>query len=97
MKHILSVMIVSALLVSCGGSNEGIVQKNEQAQIKFVGNILQSSASIDDGEVFTIEKADVVYTLKPGTHVVKVFKSNQLVVNRSVFIENGVTMEIAIP
>ncbi|MDD8018709.1 MAG: hypothetical protein PHP42_10085 [Bacteroidota bacterium] len=96
MKQILMVLFFSFSIISCGGYNEGVIQKSERGQLKFVGNVLQASVSIDDGESFVLDKADVVYQIKPGTHVVKVYKNNQLVVNRNVFVDNGVTMEIEI-
>ena len=96
MKQILILFFLSFTISSCGWYNEGVIQKTEKGELKFVGNVLQSSVSIDGGETFILDKVDVVYQIKPGTHLIKVYKNNQLVVNRSVFVDNGVTMEIEI-
>jgi hypothetical protein len=84
-------------MMSCGGYNEGVLQKAEKGQLKFVGNILQTTISIDDGKPFAIDKKDVVYSIKPGIHSIKAYKNNQIVLEREVFIDNGITMEIEIP
>ncbi|MDP1675413.1 MAG: hypothetical protein Q8L88_01010 [Bacteroidota bacterium] len=96
MKQLVMLLFFSFVMLSCGGYNEGVIQKTEKGQLKFVGNVLQATVSIDDGETFVIDKVDIVYQIKPGTHSIKVYKNNALVVNRNVFVDNGVTMEIEI-
>ena len=97
MKLFLGVLILSFVLMSCGGYNETVTQKTEKGQIKFIGNVLQTSVSIDDGEMFVIDKIDLVYQLKPGKHNIKAYKNDQLVVNRDVILDGNVIMEIEIP
>ncbi|MFA6541285.1 MAG: hypothetical protein WCT99_06750 [Bacteroidota bacterium] len=96
MKLFPVLIILSFFIAACGGYNEGVIQKTEKGQLKFVGNVDQASVIVDDGKPFVLDKNDVVYEIKPGTHSVKVYKNNQLIVNRTIVIDNGVTMEIEI-
>lgn len=97
MKNSIIVLLVSAVLLSCGGYNTAAIQKIEKGQLKFVGNVLNANISIDDGKVFILDKADVVYEISPGMHVIKIYKDDQLVVNRNINVANDVIMEIEIP
>lgn len=97
MKTLLGFVVLSFFFLSCGGYRETITQKNEKGQIKFVGNSLNVSISIDDGPLFVIDKPDVVYQVQPGKHNIKVYKNNQMIVNRDLILDSNAIMEIDIP
>jgi hypothetical protein len=97
MRYSLFILLVSSLFVSCGGYNEGIVQKEGKGFLKFVGNINAITVSIDEGKEFLLDPAIEVYQVKPGKHAVRMYRDNQLVLNRVVIVDNQTTMEIQIP
>jgi hypothetical protein len=97
MKLIAVTFFLSFILTSCGGYNTGILQKTEKGFIKFSGNTVGMSISLDDGARFTKdEKVDLI-ELKPGKHTVKVFRDETLMINRIIIIENQNTVEIEVP
>jgi hypothetical protein len=96
MKALVLLPII-ALFVSCGGYNEGVVQKSEKGFLKFSGRYDRITVVIDNGESITHENKELVYELKPGKHQVKVYRSGQLVIDRIVFVDNQTTTEIEIP
>ncbi len=95
MRYILF-LTVALILNSCGGYREVVIQKQEKGAIMFSGNALNSIVVIDDGPSFRIEKNDVVYELSPGSHNVKIYKNSQLIIERTIFLDNGPIMEIVI-
>lgn len=95
MKYII-IFMLCFFFVSCGGYNTGVVQKAEKAQIKFTGKVLNAQVSIDDGDMITLDAADVVYTVKAGTHTMKIYRNLQLIVNRTIVTDNGVVTEVEI-
>ena len=97
MKFSMFIFLISFFFVSCGGYNEGVVQKAEKGFLKFVGDIKTVTVAIDEGEGFSLDQKIEVYQVKPGKHSIKVYRDNQLIVNRVVLVDNQTTMEIQIP
>ncbi len=97
MKLSMFIFLISFLFISCGGYNEGVVQKAEKGFLKFVGDINTVTVAIDEGEGFSLDPKIEVYQVKPGKHSLKVYRNNQLIVNRVVLVDNQTTMEIQIP
>jgi hypothetical protein len=97
MKLLVITFFLSLILSSCGGYNTGILQKSDKGFIKFSGNTVGMSISLDDGVRFTKdEKVDLI-ELKPGKHNIKVFRDETLMVNRIIIVENQNTIEIEVP
>ena len=95
---------VCIVLSSCGGYTTGTVQKAGRAYLKFVGNTNSTYAMIDDGDLFPIlvpddpgASTDYLFEVVPGTRRVRVVRDDRVVVDRKVFVDNHVTMEIIIP
>jgi hypothetical protein len=97
MKFSIPIILVSLFIISCGGYNTGIVQKTEKGFFKFVGNINSVTVAIDDGEGLSLDPKTEVYQVKPGKHSIKIYRNNQLILDRVVIIDNQTTMEIQIP
>jgi ABC-type antimicrobial peptide transport system permease subunit len=97
MKFSTLFLLFSFLFISCGGYNEGVLQKAEKGFIKFVGDTKTVTVAIDGAEGFTLDPKIEVYQVQPGRHTIKIFRNNELVVNRVVLVDNQVTMEIQIP
>jgi len=97
MKLSIIVLLISFLICSCGGYNEGIIQKSEKGFLKFVGEIKTVTVAIDQGEEFLLDSKIEVYQVKPGKHTIKMYRNNNLILNRNVIVDNQTTMEIEIP
>jgi hypothetical protein len=97
MKFSIPILFIALFITSCGGYNEGIVQRAEKGFLKFVGDTKTAIVAIDDAEGFPLDSKTEVYQVKPGKHSIKIYKDNQLVVNRIVLVDNQTTMEIQIP
>lgn len=96
MKILLAVL-ASVVFVSCGGYNTATIQKSEKGFLKFTGRMEQVRIMIDESELSTSENKDAVYQVKPGKHEVKVFRNEQIIVDRIVYVDDQVTMEVEIP
>ena len=87
------------------GVKTGVVQKADYAYLKFTGNLDSASVIIDDGkysfDLFTYyndpTKKRSLYKISKGKHRIQVYKNDILVVDRTIFVDNHVTMEIDIP
>lgn len=97
MRRIFMLTLFSILFAACGGYNEGVVQKSEKGFIKFTGNTAQIILKIDSGTPFQYDKESPVYQVKPGKHTVQVIRNDEVIVNRTVLIDNQTTMEIEVP
>ena len=104
MNPIKAICVMAVILVGCGGYSTGTLQKSEWAYIQFVGNTDGVSVIIDDGEMFPIniekgsrELVNRVFEVKPGKRRIRAVRDGRVVVDRIVFVDNNITMEINIP
>jgi len=98
MKTLIAALIFSFTLISCGGGyTTGVIQKSEKGFLKFVGNKEAIMISVDNGTQFPYDKKIDLYEVKPGKHAVKVYRNNQIVVDRTVIVDNQTTFEIEVP
>ncbi len=94
---VVALLLISMVLVSCGGYTTGTVQTVEKGFLKFVGNPEGVMISVDNGTPFEYNPDVELYSLAPGNHAVKVTRENQVVVDRTIFLDNRATMEIEVP
>jgi hypothetical protein len=94
---ILFALLAAFMFVSCGGYNTTTTQKTEKGFLKFNGDIEHVRILIDGAELSKSENRDAVYQVKPGNHEVKIFRNEQLLVDRTLFVDDQVTMEVDIP
>jgi hypothetical protein len=97
MRTVLAVLLLSMVVFSCGGYTTGTIQKVEKGFLKFVGNPQGVMITIDEGTPFAYNPEIELYSLAPGKHTVKVSRNNQMLVNRTIILDNQVTMEIEVP
>jgi len=98
MKNVSLALLFCLFLTSCaGGYRETITQKSEKSFLKFTGTTAGASFTIDGSDMVTIDTGDFVYQVKPGKHEIKVYRANQVIVSRSVFVDSQATMEIEVP
>lgn len=99
--RIFIVVAISLLSFACsGGYVEGVSQKTEKGFLKFVGNVAAVSVSIDGKDPIVLsedEDKDVVYEVKPGSHQIRAFRNNRIILDRVVYVDNSTTMEVSIP
>ena len=98
MKYILSVIsLILILAISGCGYKEGVATASQKSYIYFSGNTDDVKISIDNGEEFSIESGKLnQYSIKPGKHIVKVFRENTIVTKREIFVGDGISKEIEV-
>lgn len=91
------------ILSLCGGCGlkEGVVQKEPKSYLWFTGNTPKATVYIDDLNPIILNEnrgSDKIhYEISPGKHRIIVEKMGKEVVNRIVFLGNGIIKEIKIP
>lgn len=97
----LPAVIIALMFFACsGGYVEGVSQKSEKGFLKFTGNTQSATVSVDGKPAFSLsadQDKDVVYEVPPGNRLIKVYRNNQLIVDRVVYVDNQTTMEINVP
>ncbi len=97
MKLIIGILTASIALMSCGGYTTGTIQKAEKSFLKFTGRMQGTTISVDDGAQFAFDPKIELYEVKPGKHGIKIFRNNQIIVDRVVIVDNQTTFEIEAP
>ena len=96
MKMII-ISIAFSLFMGCA-HNTGVVQRAERSYLQFVGNSEGVTIIIDKNNSFELSTAkDTLYQLDHGKHKLKIYRNNNLIVDRIIFLEDHGTMEIKIP
>lgn len=98
MRYFLSSIVLGLLLSFSGcGYKEGVVTGEKKSYLYFTGNTKDITVTIDQNPSFTVEAGrDNQYSVKSGKHIVKVFRENQLIIEREIFISDGVAKEIGV-
>ena len=112
-QKIIYLGLVILLLCTGCGLKEGVVQKEPKSFLWFTGNTQNAIVYIDDLSPIILneshvsagvegdynkEKSDKIhYEISPGKHSIIVKKMGEEVVNRIVFLGDGITKEIKIP
>jgi hypothetical protein len=93
----LIISIITALTFSACGYKEGVATSAQKAHLYFTGDTKDVLVSIDKGERFSVKAGrDNLYNIKPGKHLVEVYKGDQLIVKREIFVSDGVAKEIEV-
>jgi hypothetical protein len=98
MKKLFCLVFLIAGLIACGYQT-GVIQKAEIGYFQFSGNLDGALVKIDNREPFALSTADgnTLFEIKPGKHMLKVFRGNALLIERIVFLESQATFEVKIP
>ena len=96
MKYLVSVFTLLALLsLSACGYKEGVSTGAAKAYLYFTGDTKTAEVSIDKGERFSVEPSrNNQYAIKPGKHLVEVYKNNELILQREIYVGDGIAKEI---
>ncbi len=96
-KIILTVGLIASIFLSGCGYKEGVVTATQKSYLYFTGNTNDTVVSVDGGKKFNIKTgANNQYAVKPGKHLVEVYKDNRLIIKREVFISDGISKEIEV-
>jgi len=91
------ISIIFLLFVGCA-YNTGTIQRAEKSYLQFLGNTEGVSVIIDENDAFGLTTAkDTLYQLNHGKHTLKIYRNNNLIIDRNIFLEDHGTMEIIIP
>jgi hypothetical protein len=101
MKYILLTLLTLGFLNFSGcGYKEGVSTSAAKSYFYFTGfsNMDKSiEVSIDGGERFSVKPSrDNQYSIKPGKHLVKVYRDGELKVQREVYVGDGIAKEIEV-
>ena len=102
MRNFSTLLIICLFTISCGhyGHKEVNKQVDNESYLSFKGNLENVSVIIDDGEPFlplidpkSFSK-DIVYSIKPGNHEIKIFRLDELILHEKFYIGNQETKEL---
>jgi len=95
-KLILSIIALAVLFTGCG-YKEGVVSTSAKAYIYFSGDVTSAVVSIDEGADFSVQSGkNNQYAIKPGKHIIKVYKNGELKVKREIYVGDGISKEIEV-
>jgi hypothetical protein len=97
MKGFLILIVSIFLFISCGGYKTGVLEKESSGFIKFKGNITNASVEIGESIQFTINPETELYKLNPGKYTIKIYRNNNLVIERIIIIQSQNTVEVEVP
>jgi len=96
--YIKSIILTAVfILISCGGYNTGVTQKDYKGYIKFTGNIAGTSVEINSKSKFDLNPEIERYELNPGQYNVKVYRGENVIVERTIIIDAQTTYEVDVP
>ncbi len=101
MKYLLLTLISFGFLsFSACGYKEGVSTAAAKSYFYFTGFSSSDKSvkvSIDGGEKFSVEPSrDNQYAIKPGKHLVEVYRDGELKVQREVYVSDGIAKEIEV-
>jgi len=98
MKYFIPFFTLLALLsLSACGYKEGVTTGASKAYLYFTGDTSSVEVSIDKGERFSVKPSrDNQYLIKPGKHLIEVYKDDTLVIKREIYVGDGIAKEIEV-
>jgi hypothetical protein len=98
MRYILLVLTILAVVSFSGcGYKEGVATGAQKSYLYFTGNVDGAAVSIDDSEEFEVKAGrDNQYGIKPGKHIITIYKDDMLILKREIFVGDGIAKEIEV-
>lgn len=79
------------------GYQEGIITPENKAYLYFTGDVKDLRVVVDNNEGFAVEAGSQhKYKINPGKHKVTIYRADRIVVNREIFVSDGVEKEIEV-
>lgn len=96
-KIILALGLFIFLAFSGCGYKEGSITGAQKSYLFFTGDTKNILVSIDGGERFSVESTqNNQYSLKPGKHLVEVFRDEKIVLKREIYLGDDIAKEIEV-
>lgn len=98
MRYLLAIfMMIGVLTMSGCGYKEGVSTGAQKSYLYFTGNVEDIQVSVDGAQTFSVQEGrDNQYEIKPGKHMVLVYKNGAVVVKREIYVGDGVAKEIEV-
>ncbi|MDH4944811.1 hypothetical protein [Sulfurimonas sp. C5] len=98
MKTIIITLVTLLLTFFSGcGYKEGVTTEDTKAYLYFSGDLDDVTVSVDHAEEFKVKAGrDNQYKLKPGKHLIEVYRDGQKIIQREIFLGNGIAKEIEV-
>ena len=98
MRYLLTLIALLGIMTMSGcGYKEGISTGDQKSYLYFTGNVEDIKVSVDGGEEFSVKEGrDNQYEIKPGKHMVVIYKNDDLAVKREIFVGDGIAKEIEV-
>ncbi len=98
MKYSLAIITLITIFGFNGCSyKDGVTTTEQRSYLYFTGNVDDAQVSIDNSAKFTVEAGkNHQYQIGTGKHLVTIYKGNRVIVNREIFVSDGVAKEIEI-
>ena len=98
MRALLAIIaIIGVLALSGCGYKEGVATGEQKAYLYFTGHVNDVMVSVDGAGQFSVKEGrDNQYEIKPGKHIVVVYRADQAIVTRDIFVGDGVAKEIEV-
>ncbi len=95
-KSLISSWLFALAFTGCG-YQEGVITPEKKAYLYFTGNVQDVKVVVDSNEGFTIETGPKhKYKINSGKHTVTVYRGDKIIVNREIFVSDGVEKEIEV-
>ncbi len=97
MKALTALLMAAALFMTGCGYKSGVATGERASYLYFTGDVEGAAVSVDDGQPFAVEAGrDHQYRIAPGKHSVKVYKGDTIVVEREIYVGDGIAKEIGV-
>jgi len=98
MKRMTGLMGLIAVVIMAGcGYKSGTATGAREAFLYFTGDVEGVGVSVDDGQPFSVKPGrDNQYRVAPGRHTVKVYKGDAIIVEREIYVGDGIAKEIGV-
>lgn len=95
-KSLISPFLVLLALSGCG-YKEGVVTPEKKSYLYFTGDLKNVKVVVDNNEGFSVESgANNRYKINSGKHKVTIYRGDKVIVNREIFVGDGVEKEIEV-
>jgi len=96
-KTILTMGLIASIFLSGCGYKEGESTATQKSYLYFTGNTHDTTISVDNGKQFSVQVGkNNQYSIKPGKHLVEVYRNNALIIKRKIFISDSIAKEIEV-
>lgn len=98
MKYAISIISLALIFTVSGcGYKEGVAIASQKSYLYFTGDTDRIKVSVDGGKSFSVKEGQLnQYSIKPGKHLVEIYRDNNVIIKREIFVSDGVAKEIEV-